>query len=60
MKPCAAGHEEPQQWCTHCEVRRLERTIDVLLASAGPNPRDHPTMAAAWGIARAVRGLPPL
>lgn len=35
---------------------RLLWALQVMLASAHPNPKEHPTMAPAWELARAVIG----
>lgn len=34
--------------------QRLEAALREVLASACPNPREHPTMTAAWAMAQAV------
>lgn len=36
------------------EYLLIRRTLATMLASAAPNPRDHPVMSAAWAMAQPV------
>lgn len=60
-----AGGCEDWPACEYCRmVARIEvereaktdliATLRTMIASAHPNPRDHPMMTAAWTIARAA------
>lgn len=61
---CTSGEVEEQELyidTLNQRINDLEKAMDIMLASAYPNPKEHPTMWAAWGAAEEVRkmGLQP-
>lgn len=64
-RPISEHGLDPSWWCPPNPVLAIDREkrmedalmiIRILLASAHPNPKEHPTMTRAWEKAKAFLG----